>query len=64
MLLCVDSDLFDVPTKCEDFPQKNAIRPDIRLGRVEAVIQRLGRHPADRQTALQVTTSPTINHNI
>lgn len=35
-----------------DFPHEHAERPDVRLGRVHVVEQRLGRHPPDGQPSL------------
>ena len=36
-------------TERADLEQQHAVRPDVRHGREEALGQRLGRHPADRQ---------------
>jgi len=42
----------DRPTESDDFPEQNAERPHIGLGRVFGQHERLWRHPANGQTPL------------
>ena len=40
-------------TECDDLPHEDAEAPHVRLGREDAEVERLGRHPPDGQRALQ-----------
>ena len=50
-----------VPTESDDFPEQDAETPAVGLLVEGVVVERLRRHPADRQSALADRSGNTLN---
>ena len=51
-------------TQRDDLPQQHAKRPDVTRRAVDALVQRLGRHPAQRQTSLRLALVLTHQRDV